>query len=593
MALKRFLALDIGASTLKLAEFASTGVGNLTLINFGRAPLPVVDPTSEENRNTVILEALKKILAERQFRSRSVAISVSGQTVLTRFMKLPATDEAKMRQMVRYEAAQNVPFPIEEVVWDFQVIGGKGEAELDVVLVAIKSEIIEGLNQVVEEAGLSVEVVDVAPIALYNAIRYNYESAEGCTLVLDIGGRTTNLIFIEGKKVFMRNVPIAGNTISQNVSQEFEIPYAEADDLKMRQGFVGLGGAYEEPELESAAKLSKIIRNVMTRLHADIARSINFYKTQQGGTAPKRLLLCGGTSIVQYADYFFKDKMEIEVEYFNPFKNVPIQVSAEELEKVAHSMGEVVGLGLRLQTDCPIEVNLIPPSVTKQREFKRKTPFFVASLVGIIAVLWAYWLYYYKEEKLLTEQLEVLTRDVDELTGIQSKIGNAKKDRDLSRVESEQIMRVIKARTVWIDFLTRLNGLVPADIWIVELRPQNDGKDVTFIGAGGGGGGGGGGPVVGRGRRGPAPGPAVGDDGAAAAAAGKNVITEFEIKGICLNNHKSSEPLKPITEFQGNLEKSPMFSEIKLLDCQAPTATDWTFSFRFRAKLKKEEFIEF
>ncbi len=596
MALKRFLALDIGASSIKFGEFISSGPGSLSLVNFGHAPMPVVDPSADENRNPTIVEVLKKLLADRQVKAKHAAVSVSGQMVLTRFMKLPSTDEAKIRQMVRYEAAQNVPFPIEEVVWDFQVVGGKGEAELEVVLVAIKSEIIEGVNQCVEEAGLSVEVVDVAPIALYNAMRYNYEFDESCTLILDIGARTTNLIFIEGKKVFMRNVPIAGNTITQNVSQEFEIGFAEAEDLKLRQGFVGLGGAYEEPELESAAKLSKIIRNVMTRLHADVARSINFYKTQQGGTAPKRLLLSGGSSIISYADYFFKEKMEMEVEHINPFKNVPFQVPAEELEKVAHSMGEVVGLGLRLETECPIEVNLVPLSVTKRREFRRKIPFFVAAMVGVICVVWAYWLYYWKAEGLLADQLARATRDVDELKRIDDDMKNADKARDVVHVDAEQIRNIIKFRTRWINFLQRLNAIVPAEIWITELVPQNDGKVISYIGTavaapdqpvGGGRGGRGGRPMP------PMPGGAPDPAVAVAAVQGKSVVTEFEIRGLCLNNPKSASSSKPVEDFKQNLEESPLFSAVKILSNTSPIASDWTFEFRFKATLKPEEFIEY
>ena len=353
----------------------------MALVNFGQARLEL-DSASEEDRYPAITAALQKLIAEKQFKARRVAITVSGQVVLTRFMKLPATEESKLRQMVRYEAAQNVPFPIEEVVWDFQVIGSKGGSELDILLVAIKSEIVEGYNACAEAAGLSVAVVDVAPIAIYNAALYNYEINQGCTLILDMGSRTTNLIFIEPNKIFTRSIPIAGNTITQNIAQELEIPFAEADEIKAREGFVGLGGAYEDPPSEVAAKVSKIIRNVMTRMHADVARSINFYKAQQGGTAPKQLLLSGGTSVIPYMDHFFKEKMEIEVEYFNPFKNVAIQVPPQELEKIAHSMGEVVGLGLRMVTECPVEVNLLPPSVSKRQQFMSKIPYFAASLAG-------------------------------------------------------------------------------------------------------------------------------------------------------------------------------------------------------------------
>jgi len=147
------------------------------------------------------------------------------------------------------------------------------------VLLAIKSDIIEELNEGVESAELRTETVDVAPMALYNAVRYNEGDTEGCTMVVDIGARTTNLLFLEKNRVFSRSIPIAGNAITQSVAAEFNIPFLEADQLKRSKGFVALGGAYAEPGDEQQARVSKIIRNVMTRLHAEVARSINFYRS--------------------------------------------------------------------------------------------------------------------------------------------------------------------------------------------------------------------------------------------------------------------------------------------------------------------------
>ncbi|MBI4024907.1 MAG: type IV pilus assembly protein PilM [Verrucomicrobia bacterium] len=603
MAAKRFLTLDIGASTLKLAEFTSTGNDDLTLVNFGKTSLEL-DPSSEEDRNPFIVAALRKLIAGRQFRSHRVGISVSSQQVLTKFMKLPATDESKIRQMVRYEAAQTVPFPMEEVVWDYQVVGLKGESDLEVMLVAIKNDIIEGFNGCVEDVGLSVEVADVSPVAVYNAILYNCDVDQGCTLLLDIGARTTNLIFLEPNKVFSRNIPIAGNTVTQNVAQEFEISFAEAENLKVSRGFVGLGGAYEEPEDETAAKLSKIIRNVMTRLHAEVARSINFYKAQQHGTPPQRLLLAGGTSITTYADHFFKEKMEIDVQYFNPFHNVSIQVPPEELEKVAHSMGEVVGLGLRMVTECPIEINLVPPTVTRRRQFMRKIPFFAVSMIGILCIVMSWWLYFWRVTDLLTNHRDQVAREVNDLQQVESKLKAAESDDANIKMQVRQIQKVIWMRYFWLEFLDDFNQQIPKDIWITQLTPQRAGSPLSYSGAApaaGSSSGGGrsrlrGGPAPGMGPPGMMPpdgfdgGPAAPTEPAAAsksdAAAASKGITEFEIRGLCLNDRRSAEPLKPVEDFQKKLEHSRYFKEVEILESISPAPTDWTFTFRLKAKLK-------
>src|SRR5664280_2198310 len=320
---ERSIALDIGAWTVKIGEFQASRSHGLRLINFNFGDLGI-DPEHEEDRKTLVVSTIRNALREKNIKTKPVIFSVSGQSVFTRFVKLPPVDESKVVQIIQYEAQQNVPFPIDEVIWDYQLLGNSPQGELEVVLLAIKSDIIDELTEGVEAAGLQAEMVDVAPMALFNAVRYNYGDLEGCTMIVDIGARTTNLLFIEQNRVFSRSIPIAGNAITQSVAAEFSVPFLEAEHMKKMYGFVALGGAYEEPENETQARVSKIIRNVMTRLHAEIARSVNFYKGQQGGSLPTRALLSGGSSIIPYTDRFFKEKIQTDIEYFNPFRNVEI-----------------------------------------------------------------------------------------------------------------------------------------------------------------------------------------------------------------------------------------------------------------------------
>ena len=139
-------------------------------------------------------------------------------------------------------------------------------------------------------------------------------------MVLSIGSRCSNLIFADGDLFFSRNIPIAGYAISQQISKEFGIGIDEAEELKQRHGFVALGGAYEEPESEVAATISKIVRNVMTRLHGEVSRSINIYRSQQKGNKPIKLYLAGGSSTMAFTETFFQDKLRLGRRIF---KSVP------------------------------------------------------------------------------------------------------------------------------------------------------------------------------------------------------------------------------------------------------------------------------
>src|SRR5580765_328953 len=377
---KSFLAVDFGAGSLKMAEFEVNEAGGLRLKQYGLKTLGA-EGAQEATREATILKALNAMIAEKSIKARNVNVCAPGFHVFSKFVKLPPVDAAKVPQIIQYEAQQNVPFPLSEVVWDYQILGSTPGGELEVLLVAIKSDIVEGLFRVTETAGLRLQLCDVSPAALCNAFRYNYGDLEDCTMLLDIGAKTSNLLFFEKGKVYSRSINLGANSITQDFANESKLKFENAEKIKIEEGFVSLGGAYEEPENPNQAAISKIARQFMTRLHIQVNQTMQFYRGQQGGSAPQRLFLSGGASVMPYTAQFFAEKLNVPVEYFNPFRNVQIDpsVSLEELARVAHSLGEVVGLGLRNLAHCPIELNLMPKSSLKRQELSQKKPYFVAA----------------------------------------------------------------------------------------------------------------------------------------------------------------------------------------------------------------------
>lgn len=467
----RILALDIGASGLKMAEFIPLKSGGIELINHSIASLEL-DPHADADRLAYVVSTLGEILAERQIKSGPVLMSVSGQSVFSRFVKLPPVDEDKVYQIVAYEAQQNVPFPIDEVVWDYQLIGGT-EGELDVMLAAIKGDIISSLTDAVEQAGLYPDLVDVAPMALYNAFRYNYENTGECTLIIDMGARSTDLVFAEGNRVFSRSIPVAGNAITQQIMREFDLSFADAEDMKKAHAFVAWGGAYESPSGEVAEKVSKSVRSVMTRLHAEVNRSINFYRGQQDGSAPTQILLTGGTSVIPYTDVFFKDKIKAEVEYLNPFMNVAVSddIAAEDIGRDAHMLGEVVGLALRKSLTCPIEINLMPPRVVSDKKFRKKHPILLAAAYGLVFVLCVWCVYFYRLGQLGNERLQRVQQRVQELERVESRIRQPESQIQAVLERTEQVHQLIRDRTRWVEMLDEIYNLVPGGVWLTSVTP--------------------------------------------------------------------------------------------------------------------------
>jgi type IV pilus assembly protein PilM len=490
--LKSFLAIDFGAGSLKLAEFEVNESGGLRLKTFAIKPLGA-EGSAEATREATMLKALQEALVEKGIKSKNVNVCAPGFHVFSKFVKLPPVDATKVTQIIQYEAQQNVPFPLAEVVWDYQIMGSAAGGELEVLLVAIKSDVVEGLFRIAAQAKLRLNLCDASPAALCNAFKFNYGDLEDCTMLLDIGAKTSNLLFFEKGKVFSRSINLGANAITHDFATEAKLKFDEAEKIKIAEGFVSLGGAYEEPENPNQAAISKIARQFMTKLHIQVNQTLQFYRGQQGGSSPQRLFLSGGASIMPYTAQFFAEKLNVPVEYFNPFRNVQIDpsVNLEELAQVAHSLGEVVGLGLRNLATCPVEMNLMPESTLRWQAFNQKKPYFFFTLISLVAVAAAVGFLFQKlaesKEKVIADlepRVQTVTAKANAFKSAYSKMQTAKK-------EADQIALWMNERFYWGDVLTELRGAlirsedevkkklspekpgVEAGIWIEQMITMN------------------------------------------------------------------------------------------------------------------------
>ena len=473
---ERILTLDIGASGLKLAEFQALKGGSIELVRFGVGDLGM-DLQSEADRPAYVVTTLRELMLEKGIKPGPVMISLSGQSVFSRFVKLPPVSSDKLHQIVQYEAQQNVPFPMDEVVWDYQLLGDAGE--LDVMLAAIKSELVEDMTDCVESGGLRPDLVDVAPMALYNAVRYNYDDLEGCTLIVDIGARSTDLIFIEPGYFFNRSIPVAGNTITQQIMREFELDFAEAEEMKKAHAFVAFGGAYEAPASEVSDKVSKSVRLVMTRMHAEINRSINFYRSQQGGSRPKLILLAGGSSIIPHTETFLKEKLRVEVDYLNPVRNVVVapEISEEEVAEHAHVLGANVGLALRRILPCPIEINLLPDKEKRRKAFRKRLPVFFLAAAGFMLLLLVWGAFYVRMTTLTESRLEEISGKVARLSLVEGKLRRVEKEEEALNVQLDALFRLVEQRTDWLRLVDAIKHALPDGLWLTAIEPVMGGAE--------------------------------------------------------------------------------------------------------------------
>src|ERR1700677_3122724 len=241
-----------------------------------------------------------------------------------------------------------------------------------------------------------------------------------------------------------------------------------SEERKKKVGFVSLGGAYAEPSDPEVSRVSKIIRNTMTRLHAEISRSISFYRSQQGGNQPVRVFLCGGASSLPYMREFFHEKLQLPIEFFNALRNVSVAsgVNAEEVGKSAHVLGELVGLSLRSVSDCPMELSLRPASVIKAQTLGQKRPYIILAGICTLLILAGFLVYYTQAAAVEGSARDVVKQKIDQLQPIANSFDKVKKDLDKQSKDAAPFEQAVADREYWLKIIDELNTRLPErNIW--------------------------------------------------------------------------------------------------------------------------------
>src|SRR6266481_6773504 len=577
---QRLITLNIGSQTIGLAEFRVIH-GRLVLLSHRFRETPVDPATGQRPDAHVAVQetavALREMMLEMHIKWGPVNYAVPAQSVFARFVKLPALDAEKIDQIISFEAQQNVPFPIDQVVWDYQLVGGGMGEQIQVVIVAIKRDLLDEINNAVEETGLRTRILDVASMALYNAFCYNYTDLKGCSLLVDIGARTTNVLFIEGGRIFSRSLPLGSSAITAAIAKEFGESFAAAETRKNRDAFVALGGA-AEPDDPNIGRLSKIVRSTLTRLHAELMRSITHYRAQQQGDRPSCIFLCGGGAGMPNMREFFQEKFELPVEFFNPLQNVSVSESTPEVARSAHLLGELVGLALRSVAVCPMKLNLLPATVVRRQDLEKRRPFFIAAAACILLALLGWSAYYTRAAQGAQQTAETMRQKNDSMHGAEAQHDKLKKQITALDNIATPLIAAVSDRNFWPQILEDLNTRLPqADIWITELAATSGGR---LLGA----------PEKRAGETMPASSPTVAGSPTKGGPAGGKVIDGLLVRGLYLYNPKQQEI---VVDYLRNLAKSPLFTvdprtpERVIKSNSVPNDTEWAFPYELQLPLRK------
>ncbi len=468
---KTTVALEIGAQSVSMAVFAPAGKG-FALSRYARRDI-VLDPVEEGMRLDYMSNAIAELVAELKVKGSEIRTVVSGQQVFMRFIKLPALDMDDLREQVGYEAQQHIPFPIEEIVYSYQTMGLSEDGEREVLLVAMKKDVLDELYGQVQASGLRTKSVDCSISSLYNAYRASYQDT-GCAMILDIGAKTTDILFSEGDRFFTRSVTAAGAFITGAIAREFRIGFREAEELKTTQGVVSMGNGHTDSMEAQQAQLATVIRTAMTRLSSEVQRTITHYRAQYGGSAPVKAYVCGGGARLSYAAEFLESTLNIPVEYLNPLAAFSLgkAIDEEAIALDALCLGPVAGAAVTGAKVGEFSIDLVPTVLGKSRAEAALVPKIIAA--GCIAMAGAGYFAYSAKSTCdeVTAARVKMEASYEKDSRLASRVESTESSYKKEQRELEEIAALFERRLSYIDILAKLTEKSPSvKFWISEFAP--------------------------------------------------------------------------------------------------------------------------
>jgi type IV pilus assembly protein PilM len=342
---RSLVGLDIGSSAVKAIELKPSGK-TYKVTAFGSEPVPpdsIVDGAIIDG--AAVVEAIRRLFDSRNIKTKEVAASLSGNAVIVKKIALPTMTEAELAESIYWEAEQYIPFDIQDVNLDYQILDAgnpaAGKSTMDVLLVAAKKEKIADYTGVIGQAGRSAVVVDVDAFALQNAYEVNYGFQPGAVvMLLNVGASATNINILQGdQSVFTRDIAIGGNAYTEALQKELNLPFDQADLLKRGQPVDGASFEDARPVLRA------VTENVML----EIQKTFDFFKATAASEKVDRVMVSGGGSRAEGFVEMLTERFGAPVDLFDPFKKVAFDAKKFNVaaEQVGPTVAVAVGLALR------------------------------------------------------------------------------------------------------------------------------------------------------------------------------------------------------------------------------------------------------
>lgn len=339
---KQLVGLDIGSSNVKAVELKVLGPNRYQLVGLGLETLPadtIVDGAIISK--LPVADAISKIFKTQKIKNRRVATSISGHSVIVKKIQMPTQSSAELAESIHWEAEQYIPFDINDVNLDYQIIRDiPGTGNMEVLLVAVKRDKITDQNSVISMAGKTPVVVDIDAFALQNCYEVNYQPSPTITVaLLDLGASTLNVNIVKGSEfLFARDISVGGNNYTDFLQKELSLDYDEAEATKRRAS-----------QGETSDRVQKVLRSTTEMLTLEVQKTFDYFRATVSSGDIDRILLGGGACHTPGLAEYMTGKLQVKTEILDSFRSIEIGpgFSKDYVQSISPDMAVAVGLALR------------------------------------------------------------------------------------------------------------------------------------------------------------------------------------------------------------------------------------------------------
>ncbi|MEX0612422.1 MAG: type IV pilus assembly protein PilM, partial [Pirellulales bacterium] len=483
--------IDIGQCALKAlrARPHEKDENRMVVEAFDYIEYPKILTQPEANRDELIREALQQFVSRNDIEGDSVAIAVPGQSGLARFIKLPPVERKKIPDIVKYEARQQIPFALEDVVWDYQPLVGSEEEgyaiETEVGLFAMKRDQVARHLKPMEEAGIAVDTIQLAPLAIYNFICFDRLKVEGpydpanpplSTVIISMGTDTTDLVITNGYRVWQRSIPIGGNHFTKALTKELKLTFAKAEHLKRNA-----------MKSENPKAIFQAMRPVFSDLVAEIQRSIGFFTSNNRNAKLGDVVALGNPMKLPGLQRFLSQNLDQDVKLIDQFNNLVggSATAGPQFKENQLTFGVAYGLCVQALDRAQLRTNLLPEEIVTTRLVRAKKPWAVAAAALLLVGLTINYFGHYSSVLSANVEDPQMERAINAAQGAVSDANTMKQKHDALTAKFDSITQIghnlqanVDGRLLWLELLKAVDAALPKDTRPPEKR-QETAEDVA------------------------------------------------------------------------------------------------------------------